>query len=98
MELKFTPWRLAAFLVLVVAYAIHGGFAIPPDLSRYLFRLWLIALLLFLTSAVSATLVDHWVGLVDRSNLRWFYIVVGVSGMGGSLVLLHLFREQLAMI
>lgn len=98
MELNFTPWRVAAFLFLVVAYAVHGGFAIPPDLARHLFRLWLSTLLLFLTSAVSATLVDHWVGLLDRSNLRWFYIVVGVSGMGGSLVLLHLFRKQLAMM
>ncbi|MGB1129904.1 MAG: hypothetical protein ACPG4K_07630 [Haloferula sp.] len=98
MELKFTPWRLAALVVLIVAYAIHGGFVIPPDMSRPLFRLWLVTLLLFLTSALSATLVDHWIGRVERSNLRWFYVVAGVSGMAGALVLLHTFREKMAVM
>lgn len=99
MELKFTPWRVAVFLLLVVAYAMHGGFAVPPDLAqRALMKMWLATLALFLVSAVSATLVDHWIGLMDRSNLRWFYIVVGVAGMAGALVMLHVFRERVAMM
>ena len=98
MELKFTPWRVGVFLVLVTAYAVHGGFALPGDLSRSMMRMWLVTLLLFLASAVSATLVDHWVGLMDRSNLRWFYIVVGIAGMVGALVMLHVFRERLALV
>jgi uncharacterized membrane protein YuzA (DUF378 family) len=98
MELKFTPWRVTVFVTLVVAYAAYGGFAVPPAVPRALMKMWLATLALFLFGAVSATVVDHWIGLMDRSNLRWFYIVVGVAGMAGALVMLHVFRERLAML
>jgi hypothetical protein len=97
MELTFTRWRVTVLVLLVIAYAVHGGFAVP-DVPRAMMRMWVVTLLLFLISAVSATVVDHWVGLLDRSNLRWFYIVVGVAGMVGALVMLHVFRERMAML
>lgn len=96
MELKFTPIRVTILVILIIAYAVHGGFAVPPEAPRHLMRMWVTTLLLFLGSAVSATVVDHWIGLMDRSNLRWFYIVLGVSGMVGALVMLHVFRERMA--
>ena len=98
MELKFTPVRVGLLVLLVVAYAIHGGFAVPPEAPRHLMRTWVSTLVLFLASAVSATVVDHWIGLMDRSNLRWFYVVVGVCGMVGALIMLHVFRERVAML
>lgn len=96
MELKFTPIRVTILVLLIIAYAVHGGFAVPPEAPRHLMRMWVTTLLLFLGSAVSATVVDHWIGLMDRSNLRWFYIVLGVCGMVGALVMLHVFRERMA--
>jgi len=95
MELKFSPVRIAIFLALVLAYAIHGGFVVPPSVPYGLMKMWLATLALFLASAVAATLIDHWVGLMDRSNLRWFYIVMGVAGMVGAVVMLHVFRERM---
>ncbi|WP_379711638.1 hypothetical protein [Haloferula chungangensis] len=53
--------------------------------------------MLFTLSAISATVVDHWIGNLDRSNLRWFYIVVGVAGMAGSAMLQHVVNEQVPM-
>lgn len=98
MELKFTPLRVGMLIVLVVAYVVHGGFSVPPEVPRQMMKMWVATLALFLTSAVSATVVDHWIGLMDRSNLRWFYVVVGVAGMAGALVMLHVFRERVSMM
>lgn len=98
MELKFTPIRLSILIVLVIGYAVHGGFAVPPEVPRQMMKMWVATLMLFLVSAVSTTVVDHWIGLMDRSNLRWFYVVVGIAGMAGALVMLHVFRERVAIM
>lgn len=52
-------------------------------------------MLLFCGGAGSATLVDHWVGLMDRVNIRWLYIVLGVLLMGSSVIWLHVLRSPL---
>ena len=72
MELKFTPLRVAALVALLVGYALLGGFVVPPDLPARAMRQWALILLLFVLGAISATVTDHWVGTLDRSNLRWF--------------------------
>ena len=98
MEFTFTPLRVVILVVLVIGYALWGGMTVPSGLPTSLFRMWLCTLLLFLLSATSATVVDHWVGNLDRTNIRWFYVTAGVAGMLGALVMLHVFRERVALL
>jgi hypothetical protein len=91
MEFTFTPLRVLAFVALLGGFALFGGFVIPPDLVPRQLRLWVLTLLLFVLGAMSATVVDHWVGNLDRSNLRWFYIVAGLCAMALAVV----FRQGL---
>ena len=92
MEFTFTPLRVLALVALLVGFALAGGFVIPPDLAPRQLRLWALTLLLFVLGAMSATIVDHWIGNLDRSNLRWFYIVAGLGAMALALV----FRQGFA--
>lgn len=89
MELNFTPWRVAILVVLMTGFALLGGFEIPEGLPRRALRAWALTILGFTASAISATVVDHWIGNLDRSNLRWFYIVVGISGMAAAVAFRH---------
>ena len=93
MDLNFSPFRVAALVILVVGFALLGGFTIPEDMPTRMMRAWSLSLLLFVVSAISATVVDHWIGNLDRSNLRWFYIVMGVAGMAGAVMVQHVVRE-----
>ena len=89
MELNFSPLRVAVLVILMVIFALLGGFSIPEDIPSRLMRSWSLSVLLFTLSAISATVVDHWVGNLDRSNYRWFYIVIGVAGMVASWTMQH---------
>jgi hypothetical protein len=40
----------------------------------------------FLAGAVAATVVDLWVGRIDRSNWRWGLILLGCLLMGGAVL------------
>lgn len=94
MELNFNPRRVSILVLLVVVFALLGGFSIPEGIPARLMRTWAMSVLLFTASAISATVVDHWIGNLDRSNLRWFYIVIGVAGMAGAAMLQHVVHEQ----
>lgn len=45
--------------------------------------------------AIAATLADHWVGNLDRSNLRFLYIIFGLICCAGALVYLHALTERI---
>ncbi|MEP4077778.1 hypothetical protein [Haloferula sp.] len=94
MELNFNSSRVAVLVILIAAFALLGGFSIPEGMPSRMMRTWSLSVLLFAISAISATVVDHWIGNLDRSNLRWFYIVVGVAGMAGAMLMQHIVHEQ----
>lgn len=94
MELTFTPVRIAILVVLLGAFGLAGGFDLIPGAERYIGRAWIYSILLFLTGAVMVSIVDHWVGNLDRSNFRWLYVVIGVLAMSGSAMYLHILRER----
>jgi hypothetical protein len=82
MELTGNWKRWLALGVIVAVFAFMGGFEIPRPTPRG----WVYPILAFLGGAASATVIDHWVGNLDRSNIRWAYLVLGVLLMGiGSL-------------
>ncbi len=95
MEFTFTPLRIAILAGLLAGFWLLGGFEFPGTGHRHLTRAWLYAVLLFSLGAVSMTVVDHWVGNLDRSNLRWLYVALGILCMGGGLMYQHVLKERI---
>jgi len=92
MELNFSITRLLLLIAFMVTFAVVGGFT-PPSVStdslldpQGVAKAWRYCVLLFLSGAVSASLVDHFVGTIDRSNIRLLYIIIGVVLMIGAYI------------
>jgi hypothetical protein len=92
MEFNFSPLRIGILLVCLLGFALYGGFS-PPQLAetsilspRRIGKAWMYCVILFVTGAVSVSVVDHFVGTLDRSNLRIIYIAVGLALMIGAVV------------
>lgn len=94
MELTFTPLRTFILVALLAAFWFAGGFDLVPHAERYIGRAWVYSILMFLIGAIMVSIVDHWVGNLDRSNLRWLYVAMGVLAMGGSAMYQHILRER----
>lgn len=95
MELNLSLKRLLLLAACLTAFAILGGFT-PPVLSddsildpRRVAKAWFYCLMLFIAGAVCVSVVDHFVGNIDRSNLRILYILLGVAVMIGSTIWLR---------
>lgn len=95
MEFTFTPVRAGILAVLIAGFWLLGGFDFPGDGFYHLRRAWMYSILLFSLGAVSATIVDHWVGNLDRSNLRWLYVSLGALCMGGSFMYQHVLKSRM---
>lgn len=94
MEISLTLRRVLAFVLLLTAFWLLDGFNSPDALPRHSMRAWVMSVALFSLGAFCATLVDHWVGNIDRSNLRWLYVVLGVICMGGGLGYQKMLRDR----
>lgn len=96
MEFTFTPFRVGILLVLLAGFWLLGRFQFPGDGFAYLRRrAWFYSILLFGLGSVCTTIVDHWVGNLDRSNLRWLYVFLGVLCMGGAFMYQHVLRSRM---
>lgn len=96
MEFTFTPLRVAVFVIALVVFWLVGGFTFPAFHSMGLKKAWLTMNALYVLGAISMTVVDHWVGNLDRSNLRFLYIIMGVIACSGGLMYLHILKERAA--
>lgn len=73
MSFNFSIGRLSQLGFYLALFALLGGFSEAALFHRGWFRLFL----LFAISAVSASLVDHEVGTMDRTNIRFAYVLIG---------------------
>jgi len=102
MELNFSLSRLALLIACVAAFWMLGGFDLPGvaetghDIPQRVTRAWFYCILMFIGGAVSVSVVDHHVGNLDRSNLRFLYVILGVLLMSGSYLWLRVLREAVA--
>lgn len=102
MELNFSLTRLSIFAGCIAVFWWLGGFALPVmDADGYhdthrVARAWQYCVVLFLTGAVNVSVIDHWVGTMDRSNIRLLYILLGAGMMIGSYLWLDGLRQSLA--
>ncbi|MCF6314302.1 MAG: hypothetical protein L3J39_17775 [Verrucomicrobiales bacterium] len=96
MEFTFTPIRIVIFICLLASFWFLGGFTHPAtrlglaeDAPIYLLRSWGFCMTLFIVGATSATLVEHWVGNLDPTNLQTFYITMGIIAMSVAVIWNH---------
>ncbi|TLD69620.1 hypothetical protein FEM03_16820 [Phragmitibacter flavus] len=101
MEFSFSPFRLLLLAAIVISFWLWGGFSVPNlpeddyrDPSKVA-RAWGQAILLFLAGAVAVSVIDHYVGNLDRTNLRLLYILVGIIMMIGSVLWLKGMRSPI---
>ncbi len=73
MSLNFNIGRLAQLAACIALFVTFGGF---PDGAMSPFA-WLRLFLIFVAGAVSFSIVDLEVGLMDRTNLRFAYLLGG---------------------
>lgn len=74
MSFNFSLWRIALFLGVVGAYWLVVGFGVPELTFKANARM----IGLFFVGAVCVSFIDHMVGNFPPSNLRFFYILLGV--------------------
>jgi len=102
MELNLSLPRLAILIACLGLFWLSGGFDLPgvADAAYHspqrVSRAWLYCILMFCGGAVSVSIIDHHVGNIDRSSLRFLYILLGVLLMGGSYLWLRVLREAIA--
>ena len=99
MEFNFSPTRVLLFILFLVFFYWIDGFT-PIRLeesamldSQRVGKAWFYTVLMFLTGAVSASVVDHYVGFLDRSNIRLIYILLGAVLMSGSYLWISSLKE-----
>ena len=96
-EWRFTPVRIAIFVALLVAFGLWGGF-LPPEVNgagspRNVTRAWLLLLVLFVGGSACATMGDQTYGTMDRSSLRFLYLVGGMGAIVISVFWLNSLRQ-----
>lgn len=95
MEIEFTRWRLLLLISYFVGFAVLGGFHVPLDVPPRVLRSWSLLVLCFTVGAFLASVVDFWVGHLDRTNYRWFLIVLGLALMAFATLQLHVLHSAM---
>lgn len=89
MEFNFEWRRLLLLAALLGGFAYLGGFSAPQTDEDHsparAGKAWFYCVVLFVTGATSASLVDHYAGTMSYSNLRPAYVLLGVLLMATGL-------------
>ena len=87
MSVTITPLRLALLVGCLAAFSLMGGFS-PLDadidvqrVSAKAQKAWFYCIVAFVVGAIGVSVIDHQVGHVDPTNLRFAYIIGGIALM-----------------
>ena len=99
MEFNFEWRRLLLLAVLMGGFAVLGGFSAPQSdeehSSARVRKAWFYCVVLFVTGAASASVVDHYTSSMSYSNMRPAYVLLGVLLMATGLFWLKLLKNEL---
>jgi hypothetical protein len=96
MEVNFTPVRGGILARLLVIFFFLGGFGVPGEVYfRQFTKAWYLCIAIFLVGAGMVSIVDHWAGTVERSNLRILYIILGVILMAVAILWQSVLRGRM---
>lgn len=86
MEIRITLLRALFFALLVAGYWWIGGFAVQvnADVRSMFYRG-----ILFVIGAGCVTVVEHEIGILERTSLRWLYIILGLLLMIATVTWTH---------
>lgn len=98
MEFNLSLSRICLFLACLATFWLLGGFEfiMPTDGyhdSRRVTKAVTYCIAMFIAGAGCVSLVDHFVGTLDRSNIRLLYIIVGIVLMIGSCACLRMLKS-----
>ena len=85
MSFNFSIGRLAQLATCIALFVALGGFS-DAVMNE---RAWLRLFVIFVVGAVCFSIVDHEVGLMDRTNLRFAYLQGGAVLMTASVLWLR---------
>ena len=88
MSVCLTPVRIGLFVACMALFWFLGGFdpldaGLSEDYQPHQksLRAWLMCIAAFVGGAVSVSFIEHKVGHVDPTNLRFAYILFGIALM-----------------
>jgi hypothetical protein len=99
MEFNFGLRRLTLLAACLGVFFTLDGFSVPDAPEDSLFqpgrtqKAWFYCVVLFIGGAVSASLIDHRVGLMEPTNIRLLYILVGGILMVSAILWLRSLKE-----
>ena len=86
MEIRPTPLRVLLLLILLAGFWWVGGFDLSATLPKGNpnSRAMLYRIAMFVIGAGCVTVVEHETGNLDRTSLRWLYILMGIILMAAA--------------
>lgn len=100
MSFNFGPIRLIIFIVCVLVFWSFKGFegtVVDAEGTRHaLGGGWVRPMIMFFVGAVGASFIDHYIGTLERQNLRLVYIIGGTILMVGAIVMMRSAKAAIA--
>jgi hypothetical protein len=102
MSFNFGPVRLIIFVVCVLVFWFFSGFenTVPGEEGTRvaLGGAWIRPLIMYFVGAVGVSFIDHYIGTLERQNLRLVYLIGGTVLMVGAIVMLRSAKAALAIV
>ncbi|WP_147263638.1 hypothetical protein [Roseimicrobium gellanilyticum] len=94
--------RLIIFIVCVLTFWAFKGFenTVPgeEDTVIELGSEWVWPLIMFFVGAIAVSFIDHYIGTLERQNIRLVYLIGGAILMVGAIVLLNKAKAAHALV
>ncbi|MEZ0275359.1 MAG: hypothetical protein ACAH88_10680 [Roseimicrobium sp.] len=102
MSFNFGPVRLIIFIVCVLVFWFFKGFenTVPgeEDTRIALGAQWVWPFVAYFVGAIAVSFIDHYIGTLERQNIRLVYLIGGTILMVGAIVMLNKAKDALAIV
>lgn len=100
MSFNFGPVRLIIFVVCVLAFWAFKGFenTVPGEEGTMVEvgNQWVWSLIMFGVGAIAVSFIDHYIGTLERQNIRLVYLIGGTILMVSAIVVLNKAKAAVA--